>query len=308
MPEPPQALPPPLTASHPCTQNNPNAETSQSIYYAPAPAQVATAQVALSTAVGATVATSAAVGVGTSVTASAAASAAASAGAGAVGAAGGTASTVGGAGASSTGLANLVQMVGFAQAFTMTGQIKASGLSEEYKTLTGSLSWVMLDVPLSFSPFQSTSTAANSTNTTAVRRRRLLDTVEKPLVPLTAHTHDVYVLGPGNTVQYNRFNDPGFLDLERVRERRRLMRPGDSASDPDLVLLKSGEQRRTLQQMTYQDLSKISFQSDLVNTFRTSSGGGVVADTSQVSNSASTAQLQQAQAEAQAAANNIQSQ
>ena len=189
-------------------QKNTNAEASITILYQPTSAAVKAAAAAVSAALGGAI--------GASVGGAAAGAAA--------GAAGGSAGSSSGS-STSGGSANLLGMVGFAQVFVTTSQMSASGLSPEYKDMSSSLSWVMLDVKMPFVKGGSSSSqngtgnsTANSTSS-ATGRRRLYDSIQEEW-GLEGRRHQVFVLGPRGSAAFlsvEQLGSPAEMDPRRRR-------------------------------------------------------------------------------------------
>ena len=151
------------------------------------------------------------------------------------GAAGGAAGgSVGGASGSSAsgGSANLLGMVGFAQVFTTTSQMSASGLSPEYKDMSNSLGWVMLDVKVPF--VKSSSSSQNGTGnwtSSAAGRRRLYERTHAEW-GFDGGRHQVFVLGPRGSAAFlsvDRLGIPAEMD-----PRRRRLQDSSSSTQPGL--------------------------------------------------------------------------
>ena len=123
-------------------------------------------------------------------------------------------------------------MVGFAQVFTTTSQMSASGLSPEYKDMSNSLGWVMLDVKVPF--VKSSSSSQNGTGnwtSSAAGRRRLYERTHAEW-GFDGGRHQVFVLGPRGSAAFlsvDRLGIPAEMD-----PRRRRLQDSSSSTQPGL--------------------------------------------------------------------------
>ena len=234
-------------------QKNKNAEASVTVLYQPTSSTIKAAGKVMSAAVGGAIAASVA--------------------GAAVGAAAGSAA--GSAGSSSAGSnANLLGMVGFAQVFTTTSQMSATGLSPEYKDMSNSMGWVMLDVNM---PFVKTNGGSqNGTYNSTTGRRRLYEAVQEEW-GLDGCRHQVFVLGPRGSAAFLSVDRLG-IPAEMDPRRRRLQ--DSSTTQPGL-----------------DQLQGVSFASEVGNQL-TFSQGVVVGPANAVPRAASTFAAAQAQATA----------
>ena len=233
-------------------QKNTNQEASVTILYQPVSPALKVAGTTMSAALGATV--------GVSVASSAAGAAAG----GAAGGAGGGSSASSSSGAKFPG--NLLGIVGFAQVFVTTSEMSASGLSPEYKSVSSSLGWVMLDIHLPFIRGASHNTT-NANSTSPKGRRRLLQHIDGATPPEPSGRHQVFVLGPRGSAAFlsvDRLGVPAQMD-----PRRRQLQGSAATTQPGL-----------------QQLQGVSFESDLKSQMYFSHGK-VVDSTNQVPGSSS---------------------